>query len=167
MKNELETQKPANTPAVKGVLAYAELSSGKLGKEREGRTDALPIIVLSSDLEFSTESHCQLLQIAALVPKPFSFEHLSHAIGRVLCASHNVGWGAAAGPRVSDGLNQAPAKVAEEIGASSKETAEAASIVAKPPGFQAASAVSCFWKGAFQPSEAVDSSSLNRLASQR
>jgi hypothetical protein len=40
------------------------------------------------------------LQIAAFVPKPFSFAQLSHAVGRVFRASHNAGWGprAASGP---------------------------------------------------------------------
>jgi len=57
------------------------------------RDAALPIIVVSSDLELFSESRCQLLQIAAVVPKPFGFGQLSHAVGRVLCTRHNVGWG--------------------------------------------------------------------------
>jgi CheY-like chemotaxis protein len=76
------------------------ISGAELILRLRRRDRALPIIVVSSDLEFFTESRCQLLQIAAVVPKPFSLGQLCHAVGRVFCADHNVGWGrrAASGP---------------------------------------------------------------------
>ena len=69
------------------------MSGAELILRLRRRNRALPIIVVSSDLEFFTESRCQLLQIAAVVPKPFSLGQLCHAVGRVFCADHNVGWG--------------------------------------------------------------------------
>ena len=68
------------------------ISGAELILRLRRRDTTLPIIVVSSDREFFTESRCQLLQIAAVVPKPFGFGQLSHAVGRVLCACHNVGW---------------------------------------------------------------------------
>jgi DNA-binding response OmpR family regulator len=68
------------------------ISGAELILRLRRRDTALPIIVVSSDLGFFTESRCQLLRIAAVVPKPFGFGQLSHAVGRVLCAGHNVGW---------------------------------------------------------------------------
>ena len=45
-------------------------------------------------------------------------------------------------------------EMVEAIRAPSKKTADAAAIVAKPPGFQASSEVSCLWHQACRPSEA-------------
>ena len=69
------------------------ISGAELIVRLRRRDTALPVIVVSSDLEFFTESRCLLLRIAAVVPKPFDFGELSHAVGRVLCAGHKVGWG--------------------------------------------------------------------------
>jgi len=92
------------------------ISGAELILRLRRRDTTLPIIVVSSDLEFFTESRCQLLQIAAVVPKPFSFGQVSHAVGRVLCTGHNVGWGgrAASGFPLASAEYQ-PGQAAREI----------------------------------------------------
>jgi len=78
------------------------ISGAELILRLRRRDTALPVIVVSSDQEFFSEFRCQLLQIAAVVPKPFNFEQLAHTVGRVLGAGDNVGWGRrAASPHVT------------------------------------------------------------------
>jgi hypothetical protein len=156
MKSELETQRStqrsANTTAVKVVLAYDELSSGKLEKElgypaeaiheRANPSHTFAGLHCPAHLKHGVQAALHRLKLKLLQS---ALETSSNArLLKRLCGSANraaeLAWATPYPLLVFPCLFE---EMAEQIHAPSKKTADATAIAAKPHGLQASSEVSC------------------------